>query len=167
MSGECCDTQTAVVKCTPGIKPSLYLPETDSGALLPSLSLPPTPRIPHPPFFASTSRTLHNTKVTGSPESILSKTLQTCSVLMCLVFLMTRYVSLIKGSSAEDSRGEEKSTITHAHTHTHTHVHRVHRRAHAHFELFARTPVRLKKRATQSVPLSVSFFFFFFFIPQA
>lgn len=57
----------------------------------------------------------------------------------CVCFLMTQYVSVIKGSSEEDSKGERIST------HTYTH-----------FELFARTPVRLKKRATQSISLFYS-----------
>lgn len=134
-----------------------------SAAISLSPSLPPSipaPTKPPPLFFASTSRTLNNTKVTGSPESILSKTLQTCSVLMCLFFLMTRYVSLIKGSSAEDSKGEERSTITHARTHTHTYTEYTGERMHTLSCLPEHLCVWKREQHKASLSLFLSFFLF-------
>lgn len=58
------------------------------------------------------------------------------------VFLMTQYVSVIKGGTEGDSRGERRDvrlhprTRTHAHTNTHRDIHCV---------LFVKTPVLLKK----------------------
>lgn len=130
---------TAAVRRTPIIKPLLYLPER----VTVEQPTPTQPRLPH-------ARTLNSSKVTGSLESILSKTLQTCSVLMCLFFSDDAVRFADQG---QFSRGQQRWGEKHNNTHARAHTHEC-----ARSELFARTPVRLKRRATQSVH---SMFFFF------
>lgn len=98
----------AMEKWVPVINPSLYILETDSGALLPSLCL----------FFPQDPEQRKSHQLPREHFSQLCKH----PVFWCVCFLMTQYVSMIKGSAKGDSKGEKISTNTHTHTHMRTHT---------------------------------------------
>lgn len=98
----------AMEKWVPVINPSLYILETDSGALLPSLCL----------FFPQDPEQRKSHQLPREHFSQLCKH----PVFWCVCFLMTQYVSMIKGSAKGDSKGEKISTNTHTHTHAHAHT---------------------------------------------
>ena len=75
-------------------------------------------------FFCFSRQDRERHKSQQVPREHFSQLCKHAIVLMCLffstIFLMTQYVSVIKGGVGEDSRGEWRDVHLQTHTHTHT-----------------------------------------------
>lgn len=97
-------------------------------------------------FFSCFSRQDHEQRHKSQqvPRDHFSQLCKHAFVLMSFftVFLMTQYVSVIKGSMEEDSGGEQRDVRLHPPTQKRA---RAHTHRHIDFVLFVKTPVLLKK----------------------